>query len=71
MNADDFARIASGAVDTDGNFLDLLDVPIEETGIDSLDLVVLRTALEKERGSEIPSDVWENAPTFRNLIGQI
>ncbi|MDF1719813.1 MAG: acyl carrier protein [Minwuia sp.] len=71
MTENDFISIAASALPEAGAFGEMLDEQVEDTGVDSLDLVILRTALEEALGREIDSHVWENAPTFRNLIEQI
>lgn len=42
----------------------LLKVPIKETGIDSLDVVVIRVAIEKYFGFEISDIEWYQFESF-------
>jgi probable biosynthetic protein (TIGR04098 family) len=45
-----------------------LNVPVRETGIDSIDLVVIRVILEKFIGKEIPNVEWNNFKTIQQAI---
>ncbi len=45
-----------------------LNVPVRETGIDSIDLVVIRVTLEKFIGKEIPNGEWNNFKTIQQAI---
>ena len=45
-----------------------LNIPVRETGIDSIDLVVIRVALEKCTGKEIPNEEWNNFKTIQQAI---
>jgi hypothetical protein len=49
----------------------MLDTPVESLPLDSLDLEILRTTLEKQRGAAIGNDLWQTAPTLRNLMTQL
>ncbi len=46
----------------------MLDQPIETLNIDSFDLEVLRTTLEKSLSRQIDDKLWLTAPTFRVLM---
>jgi acyl carrier protein len=45
-----------------------LDQPVETLNIDSFDLEVLRTTLEKKLGRRVDDKLWLTAPTFRVLM---
>jgi acyl carrier protein len=49
----------------------MLDTPIESLSLDSLDLEILRTTLEKRRGERIHDDVWQTARTLRDLMNKL
>ena len=46
----------------------MLDEPVEKLNIDSFDLEVFRTTLEKKLGREIDDKLWLTALTFRALM---
>jgi len=46
----------------------MLDQPVEKLNIDSFDLEVFRTTLEKKLGRQIDDKLWLTAPTFRALM---
>lgn len=43
-------------------------MPVRDTGLDSIDLVVIRVALEKYFGKEIPNSEWNNFKTIQQVI---
>lgn len=45
-----------------------LAIPVQKTGIDSIDLVLVRVILEKFTGREIPNMVWQNFKTIQEAI---
>lgn len=45
----------------------MLDVPVEDLPLDSLDLEVLRTTLEKRLTHAIDEQLWQSAPTLKSL----
>ena len=49
----------------------MLDVPVEDAGLDSLELEMLWTILEKETGRPIGEELWQTAPTLRDLMDNI
>lgn len=46
----------------------MLDKPVRDTDFDSLDFEILRTALEKKIGRDVPENVWQDARTLRALM---
>ena len=46
----------------------MLDIAIEDLTLDSLDLEILRTTLEKTRGCPIDENLWQTARTLRDLM---
>jgi probable biosynthetic protein (TIGR04098 family) len=47
---------------------DMIDLPIDDIGIDSLGLIELRVEVEKHINNEFPEDVWNNFKTIKELI---
>ena len=45
-----------------------LTMPVRETGIDSIDLVLVRVTLEKFIGKEIPNAEWQNFKSIQDAI---
>lgn len=45
-----------------------LTMPVRETGIDSIDLVLVRVTLEKFIGKEIPNGEWQNFKAIQDAI---
>lgn len=45
-----------------------LEVPVKETGIDSLDIVVIRVALEKYFGFEVSDTEWFQYKTLAEAL---
>lgn len=45
-----------------------LTLPVQQTGIDSIDLVLVRVTLEKFTGKQIPNIVWQNFSTIQEAI---
>ena len=45
-----------------------IDRPIEAAGIDSLDLELLRTSIEKHLQREISETVWQDSRSLRELL---
>lgn len=50
---------------------ELLDVPVEDLSLDSFDLEILRTTLEKRLTRQIDEKLWQQAPTLRNLMEEL
>jgi len=48
-----------------------LDLPVRETVLDSLDLAMIRSALEVRRGAPIDDVVWSGADSLRELLNAI
>lgn len=66
MNQQDFLTVLSSVRRIDGHAM--LDVPIRDTTLDSLDLATLRSALEARIGHPIRDDVWSRAGTLRQIL---
>ena len=45
-----------------------LDIEIHETGLDSLDLMMLRSSLETAIHDAIPDKLWFESETLRQLL---
>lgn len=49
----------------------MLDRPVRELNLDSLDFELLRTALEKRLSHPIDDTLWEQAPNLRHLMERL
>ena len=69
MNLDEFVAVAATVVDS----FDPLDIdrPVEGTGLDSLDLMRLRAALEARLGTAISDDAWFSSKSFAELLARL
>jgi len=68
MRSEDFLQAMLSICPSVDKAAQMLDRPIENLGIDSFDLEVLRTTLEKRTGRPIDDKLWLTAPTFRVLM---
>ena len=69
MDERDFLSIVASVRRIDG--ASVLDTPVRETTLDSLDLATLRSALEVRIGRPIGDDVWARAGTLRQLMDSL
>ena len=69
MKRDQLIEIATSAL---GRFdSNDVDKPISATALDSLDLMILRSALETVQGKGIPDDVWFASDSLAELLERI
>jgi acyl carrier protein len=69
MTRERFAFLAATALP--GFAATMIDRPIRETGLDSFDLMMLRSALETEMGSPIPDEDWFASESMAALIDRL
>lgn len=65
MTENNFLMIASSALPEAGSFSETLEEQVEYIGVDSPDLIILRTALEEALSKEINLHVRRSRTTFR------
>ncbi len=66
MSEEEFLEIVVSVRDIGG--ADALDLPVRETVLDSLDLAMIRSALEVRLGRPIDDRVWTEATSLRELL---
>lgn len=50
---------------------EMLNTPVEDLSLDSLDLEILRTTLEKRLTHSIDEHLWQSAPTLKSLMERL
>ncbi len=69
MTIEEFVKvILSVSMMTADEARQAIDRPIEAAGIDSLDLELLRTSIEKHLQREISETVWQDSRSLRELL---
>jgi len=68
MTTEDFLQAMLSICPSTEEAAKMLDEPVEKLNIDSFDLEVFRTTLEKRLGRPIDDKLWLTAPTFRALM---
>ena len=71
MDQNDFIESMLSVCASRDEAIVMLDTPIESLSLDSLDLEILRTTLEKRRDERIHDDVWQAARTLRDLMNKL
>ena len=66
MTEEEFLEIVASVRDVGGRAA--LDVPVRDTVLDSLDLAMIRSALEVRLGRPIDDGVWTGATSLRQLL---
>ncbi len=69
MTRETFISLAKASIRS----FDVADVdrPIEQTALDSLDLMTLRAALETHLGTPIRDDVWLSSGSLAELLSRL
>jgi acyl carrier protein len=68
MRTEDFLQAMLSICPSIQEAAQMLDQPIEKLNVDSFDLEVFRTTLEKRLSRPIDDKLWLTAPTFRALM---
>jgi acyl carrier protein len=71
MDENDFIESMLSVCASRDEAIMMLDTPIESLSLDSLDLEILRTTLEKRRGEPIHDDLWQTVRTLRDLMSRL
>ena len=71
MDQNDFIESMLSVCASRDEAIGMLDMPIESLSLDSLDLEILRTTLEKRRGERIHDELWQTVRTLRDLINNL